>query len=118
MEYNISIEISHIKNISERINYIRRQNNLNQLFLVKYLKERIPPADILLKLAHLGGTTIEWILTGEKRHFYAPETIHVADQESSYRVDSDIQLAQKIARLKPSARQVIENLIEMIDRND
>jgi len=126
MEYNISIEISHIKNITERIDYIRRQNNLNQEQLAaqlhisqpavsKYLKNRVPPADILLKLADLGSTTIEWILTGKKNHFYTAETLQVADPKSPYHIDSDIKLAQRIARLKPAARQVIKNLIDLVD---
>ena len=32
-----------------------------------YLQGRMPPADVLLKIALLGDTTIEWILTGEER---------------------------------------------------
>ena len=125
MEYNISIEISNIKIIIERIDYIRRQNNLNQEQLAaklnisqpavsKYLKDRIPPADILLKLANLGGTTVEWILTGEKKHFYVDDTMYIKEKEKSYMVDTDIQLAFKIARLKPKAKQTIKNLIDML----
>lgn len=30
-----------------------------------YLNGRIPPADVLLTLAKLGDTSIEWLLTGE-----------------------------------------------------
>jgi len=125
MEYNISIEISNINTITERIDFIRRQKNLNQEQLAerlkisqpavsKYLKDRIPPADILLKLATLGETTIEWILTGKKRHFYADETLRVKEKESPYSVDADILLAQKIAILQPKAKQTIKNLIEIL----
>ena len=125
MEYNISIEISNIKKITERIDFIRLQKNLNQEQLAaklnisqpavsKYLKERIPPADILLKLANLGETTVEWILTGQKRHFYAEESMRVKEKESPYSVDADIQLAHKIALLKPKAKQTIKNLIEIL----
>ena len=129
MEYNISIKISNIQAITERVDFIRRQNNLNQEQLAdkldisqpavsKYLKDRIPPADILLKLANLGGTTVEWILTGEKRHFYADEAMRIKEKESPYTVDTDIQLAYKIAKLKPKARQTIKNLIEILYKND
>jgi transcriptional regulator with XRE-family HTH domain len=124
MEYNISIEISN-KSITERIDFIRRQNNLNQEQLAaklnisqpavsKYLKDRIPPADILLKIANIGETTVEWILTGEKRHFYMNKTMHIKEKDSSYTVDTDIQLAYKIAKLKPKAKQTIKNLIEIL----
>lgn len=125
MEYNISIEISNIKTITERVNFIRRQANLNQEQLAaklhisqpavsKYLKDRIPPADILLKLADLGGTTIEWILTGQKRHFYAEENMRVKEKDSSYFIDIDIQLAHKIALLTPKAKQTVKNLIDLL----
>lgn len=129
MEYNISIEISNIKTITERVDFIRRQKNLNQEQLAlklnisqpavsKYLKDRIPPADILLKLANLGETTVEWILTGQKRHFYAEESMRVKEKESPYSVDVDIQLAHKIAQLKPKARQTIKSLIEILNKED
>jgi transcriptional regulator with XRE-family HTH domain len=129
MEYNISNKISDIKTIAERIDYIRRQNDLNQEQLAarldisqpavsKYLKERIPPADILLKLATLGGTTMEWILTGQKKHFFAEEGLRVKDTESAYMLDTDIQLAYKIARLKPKARQTLKNLIDIVYKED
>jgi transcriptional regulator with XRE-family HTH domain len=42
-----------------------------------YLQGRLPPADVLLKIARLGDTTIEWILTGEeksKQKFAVKET--------------------------------------------
>jgi len=129
MEYNISIKISDIKIITERVDFIRRQKNLNQEQLAaklnisqpavsKYLKDRIPPADILLKLANLGGTTVEWILTGEKRHFYMDEAMQIKEKDNPYTVDTDIHLAYKIARLKPKARQSIKNLIEILYKED
>jgi transcriptional regulator with XRE-family HTH domain len=129
MEYNISNKISNIKTIAERIDFIRRQNDLNQEQLAarldisqpavsKYLKERIPPADILLKMAALGGTTVEWILTGQKKHFYSTETLQVKDNENSYMQDMDIQLAYKIARLKPKARQTLKNLVDILYKED
>jgi len=30
-----------------------------------YLQGRLPPPDVLLKIARLGNTTMEWLLTGE-----------------------------------------------------
>jgi len=129
MEYNISIEISNIRIITERVDFIRRQNDLNQEQLAaklkisqpavsKYLKDRLPPADILLKIARLGSTTVEWILTGEKSHFYSDEALHIKEKENPYTVDTDIQLAHKIARLTPKAKQTIKNLIEILNKED
>lgn len=39
--------------------------NISQPAISLYLQGRVPPADVLLKIAQLGDTTIEWILTGE-----------------------------------------------------
>jgi len=125
MKYSISNKISDIKIISERLDYIRREQGLNQEQLAahlgisqpavsKYLKERMPPADILLKVAELGGTTVEWILTGQKKHFYSAESLQVKEKDASYLLDADIQLARKIARLKPRARQSISSLIDLL----
>jgi len=125
MEYNISIEISDTKEISERVDFIRQQSNLNQEQLAlklnisqpavsKYLKKRIPPADILFKLAQLGGTTIEWILTGKNRFSSSPDLAKVKDKGQHYDTNNAVVLAQKIARLNPKARQTIKSLIEML----
>ncbi len=39
---------------------------ISQPAVSQYLQGRIPPGDVLLKIARLGNTTIEWLLTGEK----------------------------------------------------
>lgn len=123
MEYNISNEINSIQKIISRINLIRVQNNLNQQQLAqklgisqpavsKYLKDRIPPSDILLKLAKLGGTTIEWLLTGRKNHFVIENKI--MENQGNYSVDMDIQLAKKIAQLEPDAKKTLIKLIDLL----
>ncbi len=125
MEYKTSIEIFNIKNISDRINFIRKQNNLTQEQLAnalgisqpavsKYLKERIPPADVLYNLAKIGHTTIEWILCGEKRYFYEENADRVRENESSYSVDADIILARKIALLPTEAKKAVSKMIDLL----
>lgn len=39
---------------------------ISQPAVSQYLQGRVPPADVLLPLARLGNTSIEWILTGEE----------------------------------------------------
>ncbi len=124
MEYKFSIEISQIKEITDRINFIRRQNKLTQEQLAielgisqpavsKYLKERIPPADVLYNLATLGKTTIEWILSGKKQYFY-DEVDRVEDSDVSYSVDTDLILARKIASLPTDAKITISEFIDLL----
>lgn len=63
--------------LSARIRMIMQQQGLtqnefadllgiSQPAVSQYLQGRVPPADVLLPLARLGKTSIEWLLTGEK----------------------------------------------------
>ena len=63
--------------ISQRIRWIMQQQKINQNQLAtylqvtqpavsKYLQGRIPPPNVLLRLADLAGTSIEWLLTGKE----------------------------------------------------
>ena len=65
------------KQIGKRIRQIMGQLDVTQQELADllgvsqpaisiYLKGRMPPPDVLLQIARLGGTTVEWILTGDK----------------------------------------------------
>jgi transcriptional regulator with XRE-family HTH domain len=64
------------KSISDRIRKVMEQLNMTQNDLAEtlgisqpavslYLQGRIPPADILYKIAQIGYTSIEWMLTGQ-----------------------------------------------------
>ena len=66
------------KEIAKRIREIMEELRVTQLQLADllgvsqpaislYLKGRIPPAEVLLQIAQLGETTVEWILTGDKK---------------------------------------------------
>ncbi|MBN1407641.1 MAG: helix-turn-helix transcriptional regulator, partial [Calditrichaceae bacterium] len=106
----------NISEVSQRIDLIRRQNNwtqgrlaealqLSQPAVSKYLKERIPPAETLLRLAKIGNTTIEWILTGQKSYWYQASKSEVAEDTVSY--DAEYTLAKKIALLPLEIRKAI-----------
>ncbi len=124
MAYNISNEINSVDKIINRINLIRVQNNLNQEQLAqkldisqpavsKYLKDRVPPAEILLKLAQLGGTTIEWLLTGKKQYFVVEPNV-IKEGSGKYSFDMDIQLASKISALDADAKDTLLRLINIL----
>ena len=64
------------KSVSDRIREVMKQLNMTQNDLAEslgisqpavslYLQGRIPPADILYKIAQIGYTSIEWMLTGQ-----------------------------------------------------
>ena len=124
MAYNISNEINSVDKIINRINLIRIQNNLNQEQLAqkldisqpavsKYLKDRIPPAEILLKFARLGGTTIEWLLTGKKQYFVVEPNV-IKEESANYSFDIDLQLATKISGLDADAKDTLLRLINIL----
>ncbi len=108
--------------IARRVDLIRRQKGFNQEQLAeelgisqpavsKYLKNRIPPPQILLEIAKMGQTTVEWILTGEKSYLYSNESKSGKVRDNSIYYDADLALAKKIALMPASVRQSIETLI-------
>jgi transcriptional regulator with XRE-family HTH domain len=110
----------NISEVSQRIDLIRKQNGwtqgemaealqLSQPAVSKYLKERIPPAETLLRLAEIGNTTIEWILTGQKSYYYQTIKNNVKDNSDVY--DADYTLAKKIALLPMEIRKSITRII-------
>ncbi len=108
------------KGIGQRIEAIRREQGLTQTefarvlqvsqsTISKYLNNRLPSADVLLRIARLGQTTVEWILTGEKAYWFAP-----AVHEETVPYDTDVLLARRIARLPQEARQALITLIRYL----
>lgn len=109
---------------TQRIDLLRRERGWNQeqfaaelgisqAAVSYYLNERIPPADILLKMARLGNTTVEWILTGEKNYLMNEDSGRVHEKSESY--DADLLLARKIAALPPKVRSSLTTLIDFLD---
>ena len=107
--------------VSARIDLIRRKNDLTQEQLAsllglsqpavsKYLRRRLPPAEALLKIAQLGQTTIEWLLTGRKNYFYMEETDQVNEPEAGY--DAEYDLTRKVAALPTEIRAALHVLID------
>ena len=110
----------NISEISQRIDLIRKQNgwtqgqlaealHLSQPAVSKYLKERIPPAETLLRLARIGNTTIEWILSGQKSYLFREHRTEVNEKNKTY--DAEYNLAKKIALLPVGVRNAIEIII-------
>ncbi len=111
--------------VSERIDWLRKQNGLSQEELAaalqvsqpavsKYLRSRVPPAGTLLRLAELGCTTIEWILTGQKSYSFDTGAAGVQEPETAY--DADWRITRKIAALpvplKEAVMRIVEELVE------
>jgi len=74
----------------------------------KYIQGRIPPATVLLRLAQLGGTSMEWVLTGGTPAATSASTI--AENRAAY--GSAVMQADKIDRLPPLLRDRLSALVE------
>ncbi len=112
--------------ISERINWLRKQNNLSQEELAmvlqvsqpavsKYLRSRVPSAGALLRLAQVGQTTIEWILTGQKSYTFGGVPSEVREPGTAY--DADWQITQKIAALPVSLKEAVMRIVDELVEN-
>lgn len=110
------------KDVSERITYLMFQMKLNQQQFAdllgvtqpavsKYLKERIPPAPVLLKLAHAASTTIEWILSGDK----VDSRQKVAEPFVVY--SPPLSIEQKFRQLPFSLQKQFDRLLDSILKN-
>ena len=110
----------NISEVSQRIDLIRKQNSwtqgqlaealqLSQPAVSKYLKERLPPAETLLRLAQIGNTTIEWILSGQKSYLFQVSKSGISESNRAY--DAEYNLAKKIALLPVDVRNAIETII-------
>jgi len=75
---------------ARRIREIMRKKNMTQQQLSTllgisqpavslYLQGRMPPADVLYQIAQLDNTSVEWLLTGQKR-----ETLQVKEKTVFY----------------------------------
>ncbi len=105
--------------IAERITYLMHRMRLNQKQFAdllgvtqpavsKYLKVRIPPPLVLLKLARVSSTTIEWILSGEKDS----SSLKVAEPSAIY--TASLRLNEKIRQLPSPLQKHIENLVDSL----
>ena len=77
----------------------------------KYLKDRIPPPLVLLRLARAAGTSMEWILTGESDL----RNQGIAEPAASY--GTKLNIEQKISRLPIPLQASINALIDAIIEN-
>jgi len=82
--------------------------NITQPAVSKYLQGRIPPADVLLHIAHLTEVSMEWILTGTDSQI----SRKVAEPGGNYLSVS--RLEDKLERLPPQVRDDFEQLIDSL----
>jgi predicted transcriptional regulator len=107
------------KDISQRIRWIMHTLNLNQHQLAqqlritqpavsKYLVARIPPPAVLLRLAQMAGTTVDWILTGRKESAHGK----VAEKVDLYK--TTLSLTDNFQSLPFEVQEQLNTLIDVI----
>jgi len=103
---------ARIKDIMKRVGITQKgladYLNISQPAVSLYLQGRIPPADVLLKIAGLGGTTVEWILTGKSES--SKEILKIEEQRAAY--GSEVLLIELWKQLPDNVRQTILKLLQ------
>ncbi|NIR67157.1 MAG: hypothetical protein GWN00_34490 [Aliifodinibius sp.] len=89
--------------------------DISQPAVSTYLQGRIPPPEVLLKIAELGSTTVEWILTGRDASAQSPH--RVRERQPVYGNESVLvslwkKLPEKIQR---DVLNLLRHLAETID---
>jgi transcriptional regulator with XRE-family HTH domain len=110
------------KEISQRIRWIMHNLNLNQHQLAqqlritqpavsKYLLSRIPPPAVLLRLAQLADTTVDWILTGRKESTQGK----VAEKGDVYK--ATLSLTDNFQSLPFEVQDQLNNFIDVLTQH-
>ena len=81
--------------------------DVSQPAISLYLRGRVPPAAILLKMATLGGTSIEWLLTGS-----SSPTTRVREKPSAYGMEQTLIYYWK--KLNPETRSSLLFLMKQL----
>lgn len=82
--------------------------DISQPAVSLYLQGRIPPADVLLEIAQLGGTTVEWILTGTREP--SIQGLKVEEQRTLY--GSEFALLELWKQLPDNIKPTMLKLLE------
>lgn len=103
---------SRIRSIMRRLGVtqagLAQALNTTQPAVSKYLQGRMPPAEVLFRLAGLAEVSMEWILTGmEARSFQK-----IAEPSGIYRTDHAINA--RLAPLPENIRDALQTLIDYL----
>lgn len=77
----------------------------------RYERDRVPPADILLRAAKVTGTRIEWLLTGEGPREASPSI-------ETPRIAGIVQQVRRLLSRQPDAAGHLENLLDLLSKSD
>ncbi len=81
---------------------------ITQPAISKYLQGRIPPADVLFRIAQLSQVSMEWILSGA----VTGTSGKISEPLTGYMTDT--ALLQKLERLPAGVRKDFEQLLESL----
>ncbi|MEZ6147591.1 MAG: LexA family transcriptional regulator [Planctomycetaceae bacterium] len=75
----------------------------------RYERDRVPPADLLLRAAKVTGTRIEWLLTGEGPRDESPSS-------DPPRTAAIVQRVRSLLSRRPDAADHLESLIDLLSQ--
>ena len=120
MQYFQDFLADNLDDIYKRIDFIRQNAamtqkqfaetlTVSQSAVSKYLTGRMPPADVMLKIAKLGHTSVEWVLTGKEFQF-SNENMIVAEDGANY--DAKDNFLIKYKQLPSTLQVAIRNIVD------
>lgn len=113
-KYQATAVGQRIKQIMERAGITQKgladYLNISQPAISLYLQGRVPPADVLWRIAKLGNTTVEWILTGE----IAPTQKVIQIKEEKITYGPQVILHELWLQLPENLRQAFLNLLKQV----
>lgn len=87
---------------------------VKQNYISRYEKGRIPPPEILIKIAEFGNVSVDWILIGEER-VYQKKGNKVAEESVIYKEeDTNVLLETLIKRLTPEEKRALIKIIKTL----
>ena len=115
------------KAISERIREVMREADITQKGLADrlgisqpavslYLQGRMPPPEVLLHIARLGNTTVEWLLTGGERQTTS-DGLQIRETPAAY--GTQAELLRLWQQLPPKVQKTIIVLLRhLVERKE
>lgn len=112
-------------NLARRIHLLMQREGLTQQELATllhisqpaislYLKGRMPPADILFRIAQIGNCSVEWLLTGRQAK---PNGMAIGETPARY--GKEALLLQLWEKLPPKIRQdmlvLMQHIVDQLD---
>ncbi len=87
---------------------------IKQNYVSRYERGRIPPPEVLVKIAEFGNVSIDWILVGREK-VSEKMGLQIAEEYANYREEElDAALQKLIMKLTPEEKRALIKIIQTL----